>query len=265
VRLTVLGSGSKGNCLIIDTGNARIAVDAGFGTRTLARRFRSANIAPESIDACVITHEHQDHARGALRVRDKWKWHLLGTAPTLDAIEADTTAPRTTAVAHRTPHTVGDIRITLLPVSHDAVSPSAVLVEDMKSGARAGIAYDLGEIPEGLAEAFSHLDMVILEANHDMVMLRNGSYPFVLQERVAGRRGHLSNVQAGHFAARIAHRELRAVVLAHLSQENNSPDLALSALTRAMKPSRFRGTLIAAKQDIGCGIGVKRAAQLALF
>jgi phosphoribosyl 1,2-cyclic phosphodiesterase len=265
VRLTVLGSGSKGNCLIIDTGNARIAVDAGFGTRTLARRFKAANIAPDSIDACVITHEHQDHASGALKVRDKWKWHLLATAPTLDAIEADTTAARATAVAHRTPYTVGDVRITLLPVSHDAASPSAVLIEDMKSGARAGVAYDLGEIPEGMPEAFSHLDLAVIEANHDMVMLRNGPYPFVLQERVAGRRGHLSNVQAGHFAARIAHRELRVLVLAHLSQENNTPDIARAALSRALKPTRFRGMLIAARQEVPCGVGVKKAPQLTLL
>jgi phosphoribosyl 1,2-cyclic phosphodiesterase len=265
MRLTVLGSGSKGNCLIIDTGNARIAVDAGFGTRTLTRRFKTANIAPDSIDACVITHEHQDHACGALKVRDKWKWHLLATAPTLDAIDADTNAPRATAVAHRAPYAIGDVRITLLPISHDAASPSAVLIEDMKSGARAGVAYDLGEIPEGLPEAFSHLDMAVLEANHDMTMLRNGPYPFVLQERVAGRRGHLSNVQAGHFAARIAHRELRVLVLAHLSQENNTHDIARAALTRALRPTRFRGTLITAKQDSGCGIGVRKGPQLALF
>lgn len=265
MRLTMLGSGSKGNCLVIDTGSARIAVDAGFGTRTLTKRFKAANIAPDSIDACFITHEHTDHASAAMRVSKKWGWHLVSTPPTLAAIEVAPDAPRVTSIAHRSAFMVGDVRVTLLPVSHDAASPSAVLIEDQKTGARAGVAYDLGEIPEGLAEAFSHLDMVVLEANHDMVMLRNGPYPFVLQERVAGRRGHLSNVQAGHFAARIAHRELRALVLAHLSQENNTPDIARDTLTRSLRKTKFQGTLIAAKQDVPCGIGVKRSAQLALF
>jgi phosphoribosyl 1,2-cyclic phosphodiesterase len=97
-----------------------------------------------------------------------------------------------------------------------------------------------------------------------MVMLRNGPYPLVLQERVAGRRGHLSNAQAGHFAARVAHRDLRVLVLAHLSQENNSPEVARAALARALKPTRFRGTMIAAKQDVPCGVGVRRSAQLTL-
>lgn len=265
MRVVVLGSGSSGNSLVVEFGEVRIAVDAGFGRRTLTNRFRAAGVAPESISACVITHEHLDHAHGAAAARKAWRWPIAATPLTLRAMGVDHAAPGVRALDYATPMTVGDTRITLIPVSHDAAAPAAVLIEDGASGARVGIAYDLGETTPGLVETFSRLDLLVLESNHEMGMLRAGSYPLSLQDRIAGRRGHLSNAQAANFAARVAHRSMRAIVLAHLSQENNTPALAHAAVANALRRTTFRGTLVTARQDVPRAIGAAPPAQLSLF
>lgn len=265
VRVTVLGSGSRGNALVVDVGGVRIGVDAGFGTRTVAKRMRAAGLAPQSIDACVITHEHQDHAHGALAMRDKWRWTLISTPQTFAAIGAEHATARMMPAAYEEPVIVGDARVTLFKVSHDAVAPSAVLIENTITGVRVGVAQDLGEIPPGLADAFAHLDILVMESNHDVGMLRAGPYPISVQDRVAGACGHLSNAQSAEFIARVAHRGLRAIVLAHLSEQNNTPDIARAAVAHRLRGTEFRGTLIAAKQDTGCAVGSKRMDQLQLF
>jgi phosphoribosyl 1,2-cyclic phosphodiesterase len=261
----VLGSGSRGNALIVDIGGVRIGVDAGFGVRTTAKRMRAAGLSPQSIDACVITHEHLDHAQGALAARDKWRWHLISTEPTFAAIGAPNATARMMPVGYEEPVRVGDARVTLLKVSHDAVAPSAVLIENMVTGIRVGVAQDLGEIPAGLADAFAHLDILVMEANHDVGMLRAGPYPVSVQDRVAGAFGHLSNAQSAEFIARVAHRGLRAVVLAHLSEQNNTPDIARTAVAQRLRGTEFRGKLITAKQDSGCAVGSARVDQLQLL
>ncbi|HKS07482.1 MAG TPA: MBL fold metallo-hydrolase [Gemmatimonadaceae bacterium] len=254
VRVTALGSGSKGNCLVVDLGKTRVAVEAGFGVRMLARHFKAAGIAPESMAACVITHEHLDHIRGASKARDKWRWTLMATPQTFAAAEIGGTA-RILPTAYRRPTAFGDARITLLPISHDAAAPAAVLIEDVVTGARVGIAQDLGAIPEGLLEAFDRVDVLVIEANHDMGMLRAGPYPPSLQDRVAGPRGHLSNRQCADFVARAAHRDMRAIVLAHLSEQNNTPEIARSTVARALRGSPFRGKLVTAAQHAACSVG----------
>jgi phosphoribosyl 1,2-cyclic phosphodiesterase len=264
MRLTVLGSGSRGNALVVETSGTRICVDAGFGRRALARRSKAARIPHDSISACIITHEHLDHSQGALAVNSKWHWPLIATPQTLAAVYADN-AYRVTAAAYGQSVVVGNVRVTLLRVSHDAAEPAAVLVEDCTNGARIGIAYDLGYATDDLATAFQRLDLLVIEANHDSGMLRAGPYPPVLQERVAGPRGHLSNVQAARFAARVAHRGLRAIVLAHLSEQNNTPSLARASVAQALRATSFRGTLVAASQDSVCAVGDESSAQLRLF
>jgi phosphoribosyl 1,2-cyclic phosphodiesterase len=254
VRVTALGSGSKGNCLVVDFGTTRVAVDAGFGIRVLARHFKAAGIVPESVAACVVTHEHLDHVRGARKARDKWRWSLMATPQTFAAAGIGGTA-RLAPTAYRRPTMFGDARVTLLPISHDAAAPAAVLIEDVVSGARVGVAQDLGAIPEGLLEAFDRVDVLVIEANHDPGMLRAGPYPPSLQDRVAGPRGHLSNRQCADFVARAAHRDMRAIVLAHLSEQNNTPEIARSTVARALRGGPFRGKLVTAAQHLVCSVG----------
>jgi len=263
VRVAVLGSGSRGNAIVVEASGTRVAVDAGFGPRVLAKRCRAAGIAPESIAACVITHEHVDHASGVRSAQRRWGWEIISTQPTLTAVGAE--GERVRAARHGETVTVGDLSITLIAVTHDAAAPSAVLVDDRVGGARVGIAHDLGVVPDTLRTAFARLDILVLEANHDVGMLRAGPYPPFLQERILGRAGHLSNVQASRFAAEVAHHGLRAVVLAHLSEQNNTPQIARDAVARALRATPFHGTLITAAQDAACAVGDRREEQLRLF
>jgi phosphoribosyl 1,2-cyclic phosphodiesterase len=265
MRVTIVASGSGGNSLVIDAGETRIAVDAGFGPRNLARRLRDAGVAPESISTCVITHEHLDHAKGALAARKRWHWTLAATPPTLAAIGAAKLKGHVTAVNHGATATFGDVNVTLIEVSHDAVAPAAVLLEHQRSGARIGIAYDLGVIPPALREMFRHLDVLVIEANHDLGMLRAGPYPLRLQNRIASSRGHLSNSQAAHFAGEMVHPGLKAIVLAHLSEQNNTPQVARETVGRQLRRTGFRGKLGAALQDKPCAVGDVREVQLKLL
>jgi phosphoribosyl 1,2-cyclic phosphodiesterase len=265
MKVTVVASGSKGNSLVVDFGSTRIAVDAGFGTRNLSKRFRAAGIAPESVSACIVTHEHLDHAQGALAARKKWSWNVAATALTLDAIGVATSARNITSMTYGVAEDFGDARVTLIKVSHDAVAPAAVVVEDRVSGARVGIAYDLGVVPRGLADAFANLDVLVLEANHDSAMLRSGPYPPHLQARIAGPNGHLSNAQSADFAQSVVHPGLRAIVLAHLSEQNNTPRVAHETVARQLRRTAFRGKLGPAKQNSSCAVGDVIEVQLQLL
>jgi phosphoribosyl 1,2-cyclic phosphodiesterase len=246
-------------------GSTRIAVDAGFGTRNLAKRMREAGIAPESVSACILTHEHMDHAKGAAAARKKWKWTLAATSLTLAAVGVPHATRHVAPMDYGQPALFGDARVTLVQVSHDAVAPAAVLVEDCISGARIGIAYDLGIIPPGLAESFALLDILVLEANHDPGMLRAGPYPPHLQDRIAGSRGHLSNHQSAEFAGQVVHPGLRAVVLAHLSEQNNTPLAARETVGRQLRRTLFKGKLGTATQQRSCAVGDVREQQLRLL
>lgn len=250
---------------MIDTGTLRLAVDVGFGPRAMARRLREAGIAPESVAGAVLTHEHQDHAQGALDARLKWRWTLLGTAGTLDALRPGAATARLQAVPTAAATAFEDVDITLLPVPHDAAAPAAVLIEDRRSGWRVGVAQDLGAVPDGLRAAFRDLDVLVVEANHDPELLRQGPYPPHLQRRITGGRGHLSNAAAATWLAEAADRRLRHVVLAHLSETNNTPALALAAAREALRRAGSRATLVAAAQREGVAVGAPPSAQLGLW
>jgi phosphoribosyl 1,2-cyclic phosphodiesterase len=265
VRVSILGSGSRGNALVIDTGAVRLAVDVGFGPRAMARRLREAGLAPESIAGAVLTHEHQDHAQGALDARLKWRWTLLGTAGTLAALEPGAATARLQALPYAAPLAFEGVRVTLFPVPHDAAAPAAVLVEDVRSGWRVGVAQDLGAVPDALRADFRDLDVLVLEANHDPELLRNGPYPPHLQRRISGGRGHLSNAAAAGWLADLAHRGLQHVVLAHLSETNNSPALAVAAARAALRRAGCRAALVAASQREGVAVGAAPSAQLGLW
>jgi len=257
IHVAILGSGSRGNAVVVDVDGERLIVDAGFGTRTLARRLGTTGVAPESISAIFLTHEHGDHVSGACAAARKWGWTIYATAGTIAG---------TPGLAALRPHVVlpGERvaldTMTLLPVRtpHDAHEPVAVVIEGRSSGARIGIAYDLGHVPFKVEQSLLRLDALILEANHDDEMLRAGPYPPVVQDRIAGANGHLSNHVAAQAARAVAHRELRHLVLAHLSAQNNSPELARATVTSALGASAFRGTITVALQDAVTSFAVSR-------
>jgi phosphoribosyl 1,2-cyclic phosphodiesterase len=248
MNLWVLGSGSSGNAVLIETARSRILVDAGFAPRVLKRRLAVAGVAPESIEAVIVTHEHTDHMKGVAAAARKWGWTIVCTAGTrmmcpewagLDTI----LTPRKSTVV------VGDFYLETVPVSHDANEPIGVIVTSLDEGVRAGIIYDLGHVTQSVARALDKLDILVLEANHDEAMLRAGPYPPSVQRRIAGNFGHLSNRVAAHAASQSIHVGLNNIVLAHLSEQCNNPRTALNTVGDALRRARFRGRLTAASQS----------------
>jgi phosphoribosyl 1,2-cyclic phosphodiesterase len=249
VRLTVLGSGSRGNALLLESGGDALLIDAGFSTRDLERRMEAIGGRPAGLAGIALTHEHGDHARGAPGAAAAWGVPILASRGTLDALALRLkpgTEKRTLAVGGST--RCASFTVRAFPTAHDAGEPLMLVVEDAE-GRRVGIAYDVGSPTAALKHACRDLDALVLETNHDEVLLRSSRYPAAVRARIAGRGGHLSNREAGLLAAEVAHAGLALLVLAHLSDRCNTPELALDALAGALAGTAFRGRLVVAKQD----------------
>ena len=251
MRLWSLGSGSKGNALLLESGDSRVLIDAGFPARTLAQRLQSIGIAPASITDCVITHEHGDHCRGAAVARRKWGWILHATAgttrgcPELAPNDVSIFVPGDTL-------TVGTFTLRTISSPHDASEP-VVLVATSREGVRTGVAYDLGHVPERISKQLMELDLLVLESNHDEQMLRSGPYPPSVQARIASRTGHLSNRAAAECATGLVGRELTQVLLAHLSEKCNDHGLAVMGMRTALRRTSYRGQVSALPQHAVAG------------
>lgn len=255
MRAWTLGSGSKGNSILLESDGTRVLIDAGYPPRALAQRLAAVHVAPESISAVIVTHEHIDHMRGVCAAQRRWRWQVYGSAGTVDAIRAirELDANRTTALRSGAPFTVGAMQFELVRVPHDAAAPTAVVATATRSGFRTGIAHDLGAVPERLREAFARLDLLLLESNHDEELLRTGPYPAFLQARISGGSGHLSNRRSSALARDVAGPSLRQIVLLHLSEANNTPAHAVDAAASALRTARARCVVAAAPQERAAG------------
>jgi phosphoribosyl 1,2-cyclic phosphodiesterase len=268
MKVWVLGSGSRGNAIVVDNGSTRVLVDAGFSARELRRRLAAAAIAPESVEALIVTHEHGDHSCGALRSARRWKWSVHATTGTVAAMpELALTDVRTFDAGDTL--TFSSMTVLTVPTSHDANDPVAVVATDTASGARAAVVTDLGRESVHLRNMLRDVDILVLESNHDDVMLARGPYPISVQRRIASGTGHLSNRESSALARACVHSGLQHLVLAHISQHCNTADHALAAASAALARSRFRGRVMAAEQDTVHGAFVSssrrsRAVQLAL-
>jgi len=247
----MLGSGSRGNAVLVECESTRLLIDCGFGTRTLAGRLKTIGVKPESIDACLVTHEHSDHVSGALSAAKRWGWTLFATDGT--ALAAELRGRHVKLFAPGVALDFPQMIVTSTRIPHDATEPVGFVIESRATGARAGLFYDIGYVTRRIAKACDALDILVIESNHDEHMLNNGSYPISLKRRIASRLGHLSNPEAGRFAKEMVHKDLKHVVLAHLSEENNSPTLAMTSMRGALVRTRFKGTITAAKQDAVVG------------
>lgn len=244
MRCWVLGSGSRGNAVLVEAAGTRVLVDCGFSPRALAARLAAAGFTPADVHAVVLTHEHQDHAGGATAAASKWGWGLFATPGTLSALGIEGTPLPASGLA-----AVGHAVVETVRVPHDAAQPVAVVVGTPDRRQRCGVAMDLGHAPAALLPLFRDLDVLVLEANHDEGLLAASPYPASVQRRISGRLGHLSNAAAARIAAAVAHRGLRHVVLAHLSETSNTPALATAAMREALAATRFRGAVHAARAD----------------
>ena len=271
MRAWTLGSGSKGNAILLESDGTRVLIDAGYAPRVLAQRLSSAGIPPQSISAMIVTHEHIDHMRGVRAAQRRWGWPVHGSVGTIAAIAAlaKLDGHRCTPLLPGMPFTIGALQFELVRVPHDASAPTAVVATATRTGFRTGVAHDLGAIPESLRIAFARLDLLLLESNHDEDMLRAGPYPAFLQARIAGGLGHLSNRKSAALMRELAGEQLRHLVLLHLSEVNNTPRHAVMAAAAALRGTRARCPVTAAPQDrvsgpFGAGSGGVRQLALAL-
>lgn len=262
MRIVSLASGSSGNAILVDSGATKVLVDCGIGPRTLKQRLAFAGVTPEEVSAIFVTHEHVDHSRGVAQAATKWKWSVFASQGTVRGLDTEI-RHRAQVVPQRV--RVGDLDVDLIRVPHDANEPTALLFSDRATGMRAGVAHDLGEPTEALIKAFTGVDLLCIEANHDAEMLRNGPYPSYLKSRVASGTGHLSNEQSAAFIDAVATSELRAVLLLHLSEVNNAPSVACAATKRAITRRARKASLAAAvRKAPSTPIGMQRGVQLAL-
>jgi phosphoribosyl 1,2-cyclic phosphodiesterase len=255
LRVTVLGSGSRGNAILVDGTDGAILVDAGFGRRSLARRLQVVQRRPEEISALLLTHEHTDHASGAEAACSHWGWPMYGSAGTVEALgfggERDVASHDVHLFADDRPTSISGFLVETTPVPHDARDCRALVITDVRSGARVGIAMDVGRVPDTLPVAFERLDLLVVESNHDEEMLARGPYPWALKQRIRGGLGHLSNGAAAAFVSTCAHHGLRGVLLTHLSETNNLPSLAIERTREALRQAGWkRDALSAASQHV---------------
>ncbi len=306
VRFTVLASGSRGNSTVVSAGRTRILVDAGLSCRELFRRLRLVGEDPASLNAIVITHEHQDHVGGVAVTARKlgipvyfteathraWMRWLAprkqmsyaqwleqtrkqreeretevvvqeeeaeeSVEETLESVAAAASATSVKedpawlpAVEYFKPGEVfciGDIDLEPFTIPHDAADPVGFLLKT--EGLRIGYATDLGYIPPNVKAALAGVDLLMLESNHDLEMLRDGPYPWAVKQRVLSRVGHLSNEATAEFLAQEYDGQAAWVILAHLSENNNLPELAKVAADRALsaRPSLLGNRLLIAGQ-----------------
>jgi len=247
VRLAILGSGSRGNAVILRTAGATLLVDAGFGPRTLARRAEVAGIPLEPLAGIVLTHEHGDHTRGAVALARRLHCPVVGSPGTLQAVapHLDLACPLP-PLGESLP--IGPFLIEAARTAHDAREPVAVAVSDAE-GQRVGIAWDLGRPTAAVRHLLRRVSALVLESNHDEVMLQTGPYPASVRQRIGGSTGHLSNRLAAELAADVWSPRLEAVILAHLSEQCNDVAVARRTVGRALRGCGFRGRLLLASQN----------------
>ncbi len=250
MHFSVLGSGSRGNAVVVGAGTTRVLVDAGLSGRELARRLALVGVEPGAISAVVLTHEHGDHTRGAgvfARAHGTPLMMTEGTRLGCRKLFRGNEVIQTYRAGF--PLEVGQLRLDPLITTHDAADPVAVAVTAPETGLRLGIATDLGRPTVQIKHALRGCDGLILESNHDEAMLWSAAYPPAVKARIASSHGHLSNRAAADLLTEIFDPRLSVVVLAHLSEESNTPRLARAAMTRALSRKGFRGRVEVALPD----------------
>ncbi len=263
--LHALGSGSKGNAFALTSAEGILLLEAGFSCRELERRLALVGLDPARIIAIAVTHEHGDHARGATRLARRLSIPVVASPGTWRALSRGGEPCDWVPTGSRGPAVVGPFTIAACPCPHDAAEPLALAVE-IADGPTLAIATDLGRPTQALRYFLRERHCLILEANYDEVLLRTSGYPATVQQRIAGAGGHLSNGACGALLAEVHHQHLVTVVLAHLSQRCNTPDVARRTVTDHLTRAGYTGSLHVAHQDDPIGpIALHAPPQRALF
>ena len=237
MKLCSIASGSSGNCVYVGQGESHLLVDAGISGKRIEEGLKSIGVNPADLSGILVTHEHTDHIQGIGVLIRKYQIPLYGTVETLCAmlkgrigkIQEELLRP----IEPDTSFFIGEIKVSPFSTSHDASNPVCYTFE--ANGHKVAMATDLGMYSEYTIEQLQNAEVLYLEANHDENMLLVGKYPYYLKQRILGARGHLSNEAAASLLNKILHPTLKSVLLAHLSKENNIPELAYETVYIELK------------------------------
>lgn len=229
MELCSIASGSSGNCICVGTSRSHLLVDAGISGKRIETGLNSIGLKTGEMEAVLVTHEHIDHIAGLGVIARRYGMPIYGTKGTLEAALASSSIGKIDekllhVIIPEQDFQIGDMSVHPISISHDAADPVAYMIrhEDKK----AGVVTDLGTYDDTLVEKLQDLDILLLEANHDVRMLQTGKYPYPLKQRILGELGHLSNELSGQLLGRILHDKMQAIMLGHLSKENNYAELA---------------------------------------
>jgi len=257
VSVSILASGSRGNTAVVESSQARILVDVGISCRAPFKRMKSVQMDPRSISAVLISHEHTDHVCGLATLAKKLDVPVFMTGATHqawalslrdDAGELPKIAKLEVFSSGRS-FQIADITVTPFTIPHDAADPVGFTFR--AEGAKIAIATDLGYMPASVCDHLRKCDVLMIESNHDLEMLRVGPYPWSVKQRVMSRVGHLSNESLAQFFAKDYDGGASYIVLAHLSEQNNHPEVARRAAETALGPQQtlLQNRLMLAAQD----------------
>lgn len=227
--LCSIASGSSGNCIYAGTSDSHLLVDAGISKKKIEEGLNKIGLKASEIKGVLITHEHSDHIKGLGVLARRYGIPMYATEGTIDWIRRNKPIGEVDEslfcpILPGVDFAIGDIAVHPLKTSHDAADPVAYILRN--NGKSMGIITDLGKYDDYIVDKLQGLDVLLLEANHDVKMLQAGAYPYFLKQRILGDRGHLSNELSGQLLGRVLHDQFKKVVLGHLSNENNYPQLA---------------------------------------
>lgn len=247
LRVAVLASGSKGNAAYIELDGVRLLIDAGISARRITRSLADLGVDAASLDGVFVTHEHSDHIKGLPTLLKQYRLPLFAPPATLRAIGESLAVPEDTFTPLAGDVMLGSVAVKSFSTLHDAASPVGYAVCGSE---KCALATDLGFLTNDVMAAIEGSDVLILEANHDRELLQSGSYPWRLKQRILSNRGHLSNSAAAWALVRLKKRP-RAVFLAHMSQENNRPELVEETVRTILAQQNVRQeNLLLTAQDV---------------
>lgn len=247
VKICILASSSAGNSALVATDRTRLLIDAGLSRREVSKRLSAVGEDIDCLDAVLITHEHSDHVSGLASIakRSKRPLPIYLTQGTAESIDWGDTEPTLEVFQAGCSFTVGDFNIGSFTIPHDAVDPVCYTLSVY--GIKIAVATDLGYVTDSLRVHLRGADVVMLEANHDLEMLRVGPYPWPVKQRIMSRRGHLSNQMAGEFVERDLDASVSTLILGHISEHNNHPELVRGMGTKALRGRTLFTRLVVAE------------------
>lgn len=233
LELCSIASGSSGNCICVGSDECHILIDAGISGKRIEQGLNAIDLSSKELQGIFITHEHIDHIAGLGVMARRYALPMYATAKTIEAIQNTSSVGKIDpqlfhVIVPEENFMIGDLTVTPLHISHDAADPVAYRIKNKKHSC--AVVTDLGTYDENTVEKLQGLDLLLLEANHDIHMLETGVYPYPLKRRIMGDKGHLSNESSGQLLSELLHDKFTAVMLGHLSKENNYEQLAYEAV-----------------------------------